>query len=256
MGMKFYTTGPDYPTAVTLTLDQGTEHASYDLDNLGTRVRRKQFRTANGSNTDVYIEYDFGSAKTFTGVILDGQTSATSLKVLVGDPDNGAVYALEKISSDPTLDTEGIYYEAFSTATKRYWQIQINAFAANAVDWVNNIWLVNEYETPLNSNMPVQIGYTYDNVFRLNTVQYERRYKISDRRRVIRGINMKHFTETQMNTFVAEFEDNCQGVLKPFYFLDDDGSTYFFGSFIDQEFVFQKESHDNYNLTFGIMEQL
>jgi len=255
MGMKFYTRAPDYPDEVTFTLDQGTEHASYVLDNLLSRKKTKQFRTANGSATDVYIEFDFGTTITANRLIIDGSFSTTDdLQVHTDVADNGAGWG-ELVLDSAQVASEAITVYSFTSKTRRYWRLRCSVMAANAVDWINNAFICTEYETPYNPHPNFNNYWDYGNIKEIGNNDYTQRYKSGKRKRVWANIQILNFTDANRLLWESQFDDNCQGLLRPFYAVDADLSTVRFWAFSGEP-RFTVINNDNSTLRTGLIEEV
>lgn len=252
--MRFLTESLD---TASLTLLVGTAHASYPLANLNSRIKTKQFRTASGSSTTPQIKIDFGATRTCDYIILGAKSFSGEFTLEVGAADNGSTFDIEvlvDISATPA--TTNIYQAFESSVTKRYWRVSFSSFANNAVDWLGLIFLGSKYETPREAEYNFGIGYDYSNIYPVDTNNYQLRYKLNERRKEQGGMIIRGYTEAQKDAFIAEFEDNCDGLLQPFFALEDDLSTYSYFHFAGNPFDFKKITKDFYENRISLLEQL
>ena len=241
----------------SLAVVTGTAHASYPVDNLASLVKNKTFRTASGSSLVPAITIDLGAARACNYILLGGMSSGLYgggdfINLYCGSTDNGSTWDINPVV-DSFIGSENKVF-TFSSTTKRYWKIEFEEFDNNAADYISHIFMGTYYETPNNGELNGNVGYNYENVIAINNNSYQQRYAIADRRatesRSIRG-----FTEAQKDAFIAHFNTYCSGTLKPFYYTRDD-DTVGFGHFFTNPFLFRKITHDFYETTIDVMEQL
>ena len=246
----------------TLTLDAGTAHASYPLDNLLSRVIGKQFRTANGSATTIQIEFDFGANRTCDSIIVantnyDVDEGGT---LFVGAADNGADYDVELLDAY-TFSTGNVwsFYTTFTETTKRYWRLTLTSFAANAADYIGQIFLGMRYETPYNSDYNFNKGFQYGIQSNPTRGGVDLRYKNHAKKYVEQQLKFHGFTDAQATAFLTYFNDSekCDGILKPFFFIPDGETTDApYAYFNNQQLVFNRVVADFNEITLNIEQQL
>lgn len=249
--MNFYAQNIE---SATLTLTSGTAHASYPLTNLNSLVRNKTFRTAAASAAPV-IKIDLGSARACDYIALGGKNyDASTYTLSYGIADNGTDFDVDISEETLTVAEDEVW--AFSSTTKRYWRLYLDAFANNAADYIGLIFLGSSYSTPINPEYNNIIGYNYDNVVSVENNSYQQRYQIQNRR-FNENYSIRGFNQAQMEAFIAEFEDNCSGTLKPFFFTRDDSSaTLSYAHFASNPFMFRKITKDYYETNIEIIQQL
>jgi len=133
----------------SLTLNTITEDADFPLTNLQDRDENTLMKAGN-ANTSGYIEIDLGSARAVDTLILGNHNytnTGVGIQLYYATTDDGAfgdnIYAIGSAGTyeDYTSGDADRWFETFSSATKRYWRLSLEAMGAATYQEIGTIFM-------------------------------------------------------------------------------------------------------------------
>ena len=244
----------------TLSLNAGTAHGSYPLDNLKSRVLGKLFKTSDSVSPQ--IDIDFGSARSCDSIVIGNCNYDDSCAIKYGTADNGSDFENAAASSlAPEPDQSGFYskYTVFSggAVSKRYWRLIFDNWSTSY--YIGQIFLGVDTSTPYNHDPNFNKGYQYGAQSNLTKGGIDLRYKNHAKKYIENNLRFQGFTDAQAKAFLAYFNNSAvsDGVLKPFFFVPDDETVYcHYAYFVNRQLIFKRRAKDFNEINLSIQQQL
>ncbi len=171
------------------------------------------------------ISIDFGSAQTFTDVVIDSNNfsdlNCTFISLIGADDSNLSVNATSAIYD--MKDSGSLFHTTFaSPVSKRYWGVKFYG-AQSTYPYIGNLFLSNDlvFNTP------------YDWNYKTENKEYQTTEKVSLSGRIMTSQNFAgriiyelqfSLQDNTLKTDFQTFQTTIRGKLRPFYFINTDGT--------------------------------
>ena len=206
-------------SAVTVTASVAA-NASFPLTNLQTYFSSDAWKSS--TNTNQSITFDFGAAIACDTIVLDA-CNMSSLSLTTANLEYSTDNSTWSTAVDlKTLGTGG--WVQFTTQTKRYWRINYVFSSTTNAPTIGN-WFIGTRFDP---------GFPYNNQYKNSNRKYETNEAIALDGRIrtsqaYTGRKTWEFDLTALTdsvkTSFQTFYLTTRGKMRPFYFLDTDGTT-------------------------------
>ena len=224
----------------TITASAG-EAAGFPVSNLKTYFPDQKWKTAALTDNQT-LTIDFGSAVTADALVLDQHNFLNDNNIIFeAATDSGFTTGVVQVSTDLIADTpiasenndlgtgntRSIYH--FASMSKRYWRLKFQAGGAPGLTWeLGQIFICARMDMPYTYDFPYKKG--NPSFVTAEAVALDGRIRTSQ---AYGGRTLNEFKFSLINdaarTAWITFISTVRGKLFPFYFLDADGSTMYYG---------------------------
>lgn len=214
------------------TLTATSTNSSYPLTNLQDYVESTQWKSNSLANTQV-LKIDFGAAVECDCIVLGNHNFASIVTTInenlnLDYSDNDSAWTNCYLWTHTTIDADPNYI-AFTAATHRYWRLSWTAAGDLATyPALGNIYLAKKFDIGAPYNYGYRDGlYTYstaEGVALNGLIRTSQQYG-GGRKTWMFGFKSGNALSDAVKANWNIFFNLIQGKLRPFYFVDTDGTT-------------------------------